>query len=176
MKVRRTFRYNISSTKVFIIHGLSIVILHFIRLLINGCLLSTSRFLAKGFISTSMQLSLSFKAALSFSSKAGLSFSSKAFSLSLFSLAFCYSACFFSRSAFFLANCSTSAILFFVDSSSSSSLPSFFFVLFPVLFFLFCLFGVFQFLHDNFSFHHFLFITCKLTHFQPSKRYPLTVK
>ena len=168
MKVRRTFRYNISSTKVFIIHGLSIVILHFIRLLINGCLLSTSRFLAKGFISTSMQLSLSFKAALSFSSKA--------FSLSLFSLAFCYSACFFSRSAFFLANCSTSAILFFVDSSSSSSLPSFFFVLFPVLFFLFCLFGVFQFLHDNFSFHHFLFITCKLTHFQPSKRYPLTVK
>ena len=105
MKVRRTFRYNISSTKVFIIHGLSIVILHFIRLLINGCLLSTSRFLAKGFISASMQLSLSFKAALSFSSKA--------FSLSLFSLAFCYSACFFSRSAFFLANCSTSAILFF---------------------------------------------------------------
>ena len=128
MKVRRTFRYNISSTKVFIIHGLSIVILHFIRLLINGCLLSTSRFLAFfSFFSTSMQLSLSFKAALSFSSKA--------FSLSLFSLAFCYSACFFSRSAFFLANCSTSAILFFVDSSSSSSLPSFFFVLFPVLFF-----------------------------------------
>ena len=168
MKVRRTFRYNISSTKVFIIHGLSIVILHFIRLLINGCLLLTSRFLAKGFISASMQLSLSFKAALSFSSKA--------FSLSLFSLAFCYSACFFSRSAFFLANCSTSAILFFVDSSSSSSLPSFFFVLFPVLFFLFILSGVFQFLHDNFSFHHFLFITCKLTHFQPSKRYPLTVK
>ena len=168
MKVRRTFRYNISSTKVFIIYGLSIVILHFIRLLINGCLLSTSRFLAKGFISASMQLSLSFKAALSFSSKA--------FSLSLFSLAFCYSACFFSRSAFFLANCSTSAILFFVDSSSSSSLPSFCFVLFPVLFFLFILFGVFQFLHDNFSFHHFLFITCKLTHFQPSKRYPLTVK
>ena len=171
MKVRRTFRYNISSTKVFIIHGLSIVILHFIRLLINGCVLSTSRFLSKGFISASMQLSLSFKAALSFSSKA--------FSLSLFSLAFCYSACFFSRSAFFLANCSTSAILFFVDSSSSSSssLPSFFFVLFPVLFFtLFCFFGVFQFLHDNFSFHHFLFIICKLTHFQPSKRYPLTVK
>ena len=168
MKVRRTFRYNISSTKVFIIHGLSIVILHFMRLLINGCLLSTSRILAKGFISASMQLSLSFKAALSFSSKA--------FSLSLFSLAFCYSACFFSRSAFFLANCSTSAILFFVDSSSSSSLPSFFFVLFPVLFFLFILFGVFQFLHDNFSFHNFLFITCKLTHFQPSKRYPLTVK
>ena len=168
MKVRRTFRYNISSTKVFIIHGLSIVILHFMRLLINGCSLSTSRILAKGFISASMQLSLSFKAALSFSSKA--------FSLSLFSLAFCYSACFFSRYAFFLANCSTSAILFFVDSSSSSSLPSFFFVLFPVLFFLFILFGVFQFLHDNFSFHHFLFITCKLTHFQPSKRYPLTVK
>ena len=167
MKVRRTFRYNISSTKVFIIHGLGIVILHFMRLLINGCLLSTSRFLAKGFISASMRLSLSFKAALSFSSKA--------FSLSLFSLAFCYSACFFSRSAFFLANCFTSAILFFVDSSSSSSLPSFFFVLFPVLFF-FCLFGVFQFLHDNFSFHHFLFITCKLTHFQPSKRYPLAVK
>ena len=82
MKVRRTFRYNISSTKVFIIHGLSIVILHFMRLLINGCLLSTSRILAKGFISASMQLSLSFKAALSFSSKA--------FSLSLFSLAFCY--------------------------------------------------------------------------------------
>ena len=128
MKVRRTFRYNISSTKVFIIHGLSIVILHFMRLLINGCLLSTSRILAKGFISASMQLSLSFKAALSFSSKA--------FSLSLFSLAFCYSACFFSRYGFFLANCSTSAILFFVDSSSSSSLPSFFFVLFPVLFFL----------------------------------------
>ena len=130
MKVRRTFRYNISSTKVFIIHGLSIVILHFIRLLINGCLLSTSRFLAFfsfSFFSTSVQLSLSFKAALSFSSKA--------FSLSLFSLAFCYSACFFSRSAFFLANCSTSAILFFVDSSSSSSLPSFFFVLFPVFFF-----------------------------------------
>ena len=150
MKVRRTFRYNISSTKVFIIHGLSIVILHFIRLLINGCLLLTSRFLAKGFISASMQLSLSFKAALSFSSKA--------FSLSLFSLAFCYSACFFSRSAFFLANCSTSAILFFVDSSSSSSLPSFFFVLFPVLFFCsFCL-GFF-----NFYMTTFLFITSSLS-------------
>ena len=150
MKVRRTFRYNISSTKVFIIHGLSIVILHFIRLLINGCLLSTSRFLAKGFISASMQLSLSFKAALSFSSKA--------FSLSLFSLAFCYSACFFSCSAFFLANCSTSAILFFVDSSSSSSLPSFFFVLFPVLFFCsFCL-GFF-----NFYMTTFLFITSSLS-------------
>ena len=128
MKVRRTFRYNISSTKVFIIHGLSIVILHFIRLLINGCLLSTSRFLAKGFISASMQLSLSFKAALSFSSKA--------FSLSLFSLAFCYSACFFSRSAFFLANCSTSAILFLwilhppphCHPFSLFSFPFFFFV------------------------------------------------
>ena len=150
MKVRRTFRYNISSTKVFIIHGLGIVILHFMRLLINGCLLSTSRFLAKGFISASMRLSLSFKAALSFSSKA--------FSLSLFSLAFCYSACFFSRSAFFLANCFTSAILFFVDSSSSSSLPSFFFVLFPVLFFFSVCLGFF-----NFYMTTFLFITSSLS-------------
>ena len=128
MKVRRTFRYNISSTKVFIIHGLGIVILHFMRLLINGCLLSTSRFLAKGFISASMRLSLSFKAALSFSSKA--------FSLSLFSLAFCYSACFFSRSAFFLANCFTFCFLWILHPPphchpfSLFSFPFFFFFLF----------------------------------------------
>ena len=128
MKVRRTFRYNISSTKVFIIHGLGIVILHFMRLLINVCLLSTSRFLAKGFISASMRLSLSFKAALSFSSKA--------FSLSLFSLAFCYSAFFFSRSAFFLANCFTFCFLWILHPPphchpfSLFSFPFFFFFLF----------------------------------------------
>ena len=41
--------------------------------------------------------------------------------------------------------------------------------------FFFCLFclGFFNFYMTTFLF---LFITCKLTHFQPSKRYPLTVK
>ena len=148
MKVRRTFRYNISSTKVFIIHGLGIVILHFMRLLINGCLLSTSRFLAKGFISASMRLSLSFKAALSFSSKA--------FSLSLFSLAFCYSACFFSRSAFFLANCFTFCFLWILHPPPHCHPFSLF--SFPFFFFFSVCLGFF-----NFYMTSFLFITSSLS-------------
>ena len=123
--------------------------------LVNGCLLSTSRFLAKEFISASMRLSLSIKAALSFSFTA--------FSLSLFSLAFCCSTRFFCRSAFFLAISSLSTISFCVDSSPSFSSPTFFlfsFVFFPIFFILFCsvCLGFF-----NFCMATFLFITSSLS-------------
>ena len=116
--------------------------------LVNGCLLLTSRFLG-------MQLSLSIKAALSFSFTA--------FSLSLFTLAFCCSARFFCHSAFFLAISSLSTISFCVDSSPSFSSLTFFlfsFVFFPVFFILLCSFCLGFF---NFCMATFLFITSSLS-------------